>query len=131
MITNASSIPLNDTAPNLPNMGGTLPGWFLKMSLGLITKVIVNNRVQETVTNFEVMGVIQPFNAQQLEIKPEGQRAWKWHMIHCQPSFPVKPDDTIVYKGARYRIMSKWGYDDYGFCEYDAVKDYETEIPST
>lgn len=131
MITNANSIPLNMTTPNLPNMGGTLEGWFQKMAIGLISKVIVSNRVQETVTPYEVMGVIQPFSAEELQIKPEGQRSWRWHMIHCQPSFPVKTDDTIVYRNERYRVMSKWGYDAYGFCQYDAVKDYETVIPST
>lgn len=128
MITNGNSQLIGDTNPTLPSMSATLEGWFQKLIIGLITKTTVNNRTEEAVTNIETKGVIQPLSIEQLEIKPEGQRSWKWHMLHCQPSLSLATDDTAVIKGGRYRVMGKFGYDDYGYVQYELVKDYETVI---
>ena len=109
-------------------MGATLEGWFQKIVIGLITKLTVNNRTEETQVLIETLGTIQPLSAEQLEIKPEGQRSWKWFMLHCQPSLSLQTDDTVVIRGSRYRVMGRFGYDDYGYVQYDLVKDFETVI---
>jgi hypothetical protein len=128
MIINGNSQLIGDTNPTLPSMSATLEGWFQKLIIGLITKATVNNRTEETITEIETNGVIQPLALEQLEIKPEGQRSWKWYMLHCQPSLSLATDDTAIIKGGRYRVMSRFGYDDYGYIQYELVKDYETVI---
>lgn len=129
MIFNAKDRLLNQVTPNLPNMGATVASYFQNLVIGLLTKSIVNNRVQEVTTNYETKGTIQPLTQEELAIKPEGERSWKWQMLHCQPSLSLKTDDIALIKGIRYRVMGRKGYTDYGYVRYELVEDYETEIP--
>lgn len=128
MITNGNSRLIGDQNPTLPSMANTIEGWFERLVIGLVTKTTVNNRTEETQVSIETRGVIQPLAADQLEIKPEGQRSWKWYMLHCQPSLSLATDDTAIIKGNRYRVMGRFGYDDYGYVQYELVRDYETVI---
>lgn len=131
MIINAKDLLLNQITPGLPNVSNTLEGWFQTLVIGILVKTIVDNRVYEETTNFEIRGVIQPLSPEQLEIKPEGERSWVWKMLHCQPSLPVKTDDLVTIKGIRYRVNSLTGYDEYGYAMYELVQDYQTVIPET
>lgn len=130
-IFNAADVPLSELNSNLPNMATTLEGWFQKIIVGLITKTIVNNRTVETSTDYETRGVKQPFSPEQLEIKPEGERSWKWFMLHCQPSLQLQTDDIVTIKGQCYRVNDKLGFDEYGYLQYELVDDYKTTIPPT
>lgn len=131
MIFNAASVTLGNAQTNLPNMSQTLEGWFQEIVVGILTKTTVNFRTVETTQDFTTRGVLQPFDEQQLKILPEGQKAWQWYMLHCQPSLALQPDDTVTIKGARYRNMGVMGYGDYGYIQYRLVKDYETTILPT
>lgn len=131
MIFNGNTLRIGSDNPNLPNMSTTLESWFQNIVVGVITKVVENNRVRESTMDFQTRGVLQPLDAQQLEIKPEGQRSWKWFILHCQPSLSLQTDDTVTIKSKRYRVMGRWGFDEYGFIKYELVQDYETSIPQT
>ena len=130
-IFNAADVPLSDLNLNLPSMATTLLGWFQAITVGLITKTTVNNRTIETSVNYDTRGVVQPFSPEQLEIKSEGERSWKWFMLHCQPSLVLQTDDIITIRNVRYRVMGKLGFDAYGYIQYELVDDYTTTIPST
>jgi len=130
-IFNAADVPLSELNTNLPNMSTTLSGWFQNIIVGLITKTVVNNRTVETSVNYDTRGVVQPFTPEQLEIKSEGERSWKWFMLHCQPSLVLQTDDIITIRNVRYRVMGKLGFDAYGYIQYELVDDYTTTIPST
>lgn len=130
-IFNAANVPLNQLNTNLPNMSTTLEGWFQNIIVGLITKTTVNNRTVETSTDYNTRGVVQPFTPEQLEIKSEGERSWKWFMLHCQPSLALRTDDIITIRGVRYRVMGKLAFDAYGYLQYELVDDYTTTIPTT
>lgn len=127
MITNGKDTAIGYTG--LPDVSSTLEGWFQKIVFGIVAKSLVNNRTVETITQIESQGVLQPLTAQQLEIKPEGQRGWNWFMLHCQPSLSLQLDDTVNISGTRfngrYRVMARTGYDQYGYIQYDLVKDYQ------
>lgn len=127
-ISNGKDLLIGSFYPNLPNMSTTLESWFQNIVIGLITKTLENNRVVETTTDYPTLGVIQPLTTEQLEIKPEGQRSWKWFMLHCQPSLSLKTDDTVTIRGSRYRVMGRGGFDEYGYIMYELVQDYETVI---
>lgn len=130
-IFNARDIPLGDLNTNLPNMSSALTGWFQNIIVGLITKTIVNNDAVETTVDYETRGVLQPFTPEQLEIKAEGERSWKWFMLHCQPSLQLKTDDVVTIRNVRYRVMGKLAFDAYGYLQYELVDDYTTLIPET
>ena len=130
-IFNANTVRLGAIFPNLPNMSPTLESWFQPITIGLIAKTLENNRVIETTTDYPTRGVLQPLSTELLEIKPEGQRSWKWYMLHCQPSLSLRTDDTVTIREERYRVMGRSGYSDYGYIMYELVQDYETAIEET
>jgi len=125
-IFNANSVGIGNANFSLPNMSATLESWFQNIAVGLVTKSQQNNRTVETVTEHSTRGVLQPLSVKELLIKPEGQRSWKWYMLHCQASLSLKNDDTVTIKGSRYRVMGHWGFNEYGFVQYELVQDYET-----
>ena len=123
MIINAKDKPLSYTG--LPQMGEVLPSWFQPLTFDLVTKTVVDYEVQEVRQTIQTQGVRQPMSAKQLEIKPEGQRAWQWETIHCLPDVKLKVDDIVIFDGVRYRVMQKWDWSEYGYLEYHIHQAYE------
>lgn len=126
MITNGKDFKIGAQS-NLPNVSEALLGWFQNMTFDLITKAISSYELVEVAETIVTKGVRQPFTAQQLSIKPEGQRAWKWETLHCLPDVKLNPDDIVVFNGVRYRVMGKLDYSEYGYLEYHIIQDYTAE----
>jgi len=114
----------------LPDVSDALNSWFQNMVFGLVVKTVnIAGELVETETEINFRGVMQPFTFQQLYLKPEGQRAWKWHKLHAEIQLALKPDDVVVYETVQYRVMKKGDYNKYGYVEYDLVQDYEGSGP--
>lgn len=109
----------------LPQMGEVLLSWFQSMTFDLVTKTLEDYDLKETVQTIATKGVRQPFTSQQLSIKPEGQRAWRWETLHCLPDVKLNPDDIVIFNTVRYRVMQKLDYSEYGYLEYHIVQDYK------
>lgn len=132
IIKNGSNTPLNLTPQGtVPNMSGALAGWQQTITFTQIVKTVNSKfEVTETPTNTTFSGVWQPFTAQQLMIKPEGERAWKWFTVHALVVLPLKPDDVVSYKGQQYRVKEKLDYMEYGYMEYHLIQDYTGSGPN-
>ena len=91
-----------------------------------MVKSVVGSQLVEVDTPFIFQGVRQPFTAQQLALKPEGQRHWKWEMIHAWPNLQLKPDEIITFANQNYRVMQKWDWTEYGYVQYEIAQDYTT-----
>lgn len=124
MIANAASQPLFAKAGTVPDVSGALQDYF---------QAIVFERVQKTVTGFQVLetpdpinfqGIIQPFTDRQLLLKPEGQRAWTWLWVHADPVLTLQVDDVVLWQGKQTRVMSRKDFTLYGFVEYHCVQDW-------
>jgi len=124
-IINAKDKPLTYTG--LPQVGEVLPSWFQTLTFELVTKSLIDYEVQETLQTITTQGVRQPMSAQQLAIKPEGQRAWKWETMHCLPDVKLRVDDIILFNGVKYRVMERWDWSEYGYLEYHICQAYEGE----
>lgn len=110
----------------MPRMKSAFAGWMQSISLNKVTQSIVDGLVVEKISNICFKGVIQPFSAQQLILKPEGERSWQWLKIHSVTGcLDLKTNDKIQYNGIKYKVMSIWDYSLNGFVEYDVVRDYE------
>src|SRR4051812_45508633 len=105
-------------------MSATLQNWFQPMTFTRLVKTVVNYKVVETLTNYDFHGVIQAFSPQQVSMRPEGQRNWKWFKVHADPGLTLEPDEVITYQGVKYRVMSKLDYSLYGHVEYDLIQDF-------
>lgn len=122
---NAANTPLNANSGTLPEMSGAVANYFQKMVFTLVGKVVATNfEVVETPTPLNFQGVIQPFTDRQLYLKPEGERAWSWYMVHAETALQLNVDDVIVFHNVQYRTMSKKNYGLYGFVEYHLVQDW-------
>lgn len=122
MIVNAKDKSLNYSG--LPQMGEVLPSWFQTMTFDVVTKSVVDYEVKEVLESITTQGVRQPMSAQQLSIKPEGQRAWRWETLHCLPDVKLKVDDIVIFDGVKYRVMQRWNWSEYGYLEYHLCEAY-------
>jgi hypothetical protein len=123
-IQNAKNTPLNVQTGTIPNVYGALLNWFQPMVFKLVTKSVKGFREVETKQAIEFEGVIQPFKARDLILKPEGQRAWTWLWLHASPSLALSVDDIVDYDGVPTRVMSKTDYSIYGYITYQLVQDW-------
>ena len=111
--------------PALPNLESALGAWAQPLTFVEVVKELRDFKEVETYQARKTRGVRSPLRPQELALKPEGQRAWKWEKIHASPTLQLKIDAIIVFNDRRYRVMSKNDYAEYGYVEYDIVEDFQ------
>ena len=116
---------------SLPHVGAALHGWMQLMVFGLICKQNIDGYTQEIKSKVTTHALRQPLTPQQLSLKPQGQRDWKWEQLHALPDLQMNPDDQVTYLGQTYRVMEKKEYPEYGYIEYHVGQDfsYLNEVP--
>lgn len=130
MITNGNTLPIFSSG--VPNVQDALSNWFTSLSIGKITKSVVNYHLKEVVSWATYQAVLQPFTTKQLQIKPEGQRVWQWETLHVKGTDSEFCLDDQVFIGVKkYRIMQKFEWSQYGYIEYQIIEDYGQEIPAS
>lgn len=129
-IANGSNRPLNTQAGTVPDVSGALKDYFQPMIFELVTKTTAGFQLVENAEAIEFMGVLQPFSARDLAIKPEGQRAWTWLKLHADPVLTLQVDDVVSYLGTATRVMARTDYRLYGFVEYQLVQDWTGSGPT-
>lgn len=129
MISSAADRLLTANTGTLPNVSGAMLDWFQPMVFTAVTKTVVNFKVVESANPVDFMGVWQPYSAQQLQMRPEGQRNWKWFTVHSTPDLILDPDQVVTYLGTQYRVKDKFDYTQYGYLEYHLVQDFTGSGP--
>lgn len=124
-ILNARNIPLNMQQSTVPNMSGALTDWFQPMEFVRVRKIVKNFQLVEVNERIPFRGVIQPLHARDLILKPEGQRAWTWFMLHAQTSLILSVDEIVHYDCVPTRVMARNNYALYGYVSYELVQDYD------
>lgn len=110
----------------MPQMGDTLTGWEVPLTLVRVVQSIVEGELSTTETVYNFLGVWQPLSAERLELKPEGQRSWEWIWIHTKSSsLNLETADKVIFNNRRYKVMAKKDYGLNSFVEYELVRDYE------
>lgn len=114
----------------LPWVGDTLLDYFQPMVFQRVVQTVSRGfQSAQSATGYRFRGVWQPFSAQKLQMKAEGQRSWKWFTCHSDPTLSLSPDEIISYRTVNYRVMEKLDYKEYGYIEYHLVKDYTGSGP--
>lgn len=102
--------------------------WCSYINLRVIRQKLVEGEVVEEYTDVKFRGTIQPMPAEILQLKNEGERSWKWYMIHCfGKQLQLNTNDVIVYKGKEYKVMQKWDYELNNYIEYEVIEKYSDE----
>lgn len=128
-IINAADRPLNVASGSVPNVAGALNSFYQMMTFVPIRKTISGFQVVESAAPIELLGVIQPFTARQLALKPEGERAWTWYTMHAQPGIILQVDSCVEYLGKQYRVSSRMDFSLYGYMLYELVQDWVKSGP--
>lgn len=109
-------------------MSAAFSGWTMPITLVVIKQRIIEGFNKDVGSNKTFNGTIQPLSPKQLILKPEGERAWEWIMIHCETGELLLDDgDRIVYNGKTYKVMGNNDYSLNNFNEYHLVRDYEAK----
>ena len=123
-IGNACDVPLSGLSA-VPRVGAAIMNWFKPLNLVRIRQQTVDFKTVEVEVPVSTFGVIQPFSEKQLEILPEGQRAWRWSMVHSTPDLVLEPGEIIAFGQQKHRVMGQNDYTDEGFVQYRVVNDYD------
>lgn len=128
-IFNAAEVPLFARAGTTPDVSGALQDYYQPMVFERVTKMVEGFQVVETGDPINFRGVAQPLSGRQLAIKPEGQRAWNWIMLHSDIALGLKPDDCVIWKGKQTRVMVVKDEFLYGYFYYELVQDWTGSGP--
>ena len=123
-VPSASQMSVSQVSCAQPNMRDTITGWSEKLVFVLLYKKIVNRENVDERREFTCMGVVQPFSSQGLKIKPEGQRSWKWWMLHVSAAIDLPDGAEFILREIRYKIMSRKPYSRNGYFEYELVESF-------
>lgn len=123
-INNAANRPINEIQGTTPDVSGALQDYYQPMQFTPVAKEIVGFQVLETPNPINFRGVMQPFAERQLYLKPEGQRAWSWFLLHCDITLALNVDDVVLWRGKQTRVMARKDYNLYGYVEYHLVQDW-------
>lgn len=123
-IFNAAYQSLNVRTGTVPDVSGALMDLFQPMVFTKVGKETIGFQDVETAEPINFRGVVQPLSGRRLELKPEGQRAWTWLLLHAEPVLTLQVDDVIEYLGVQTRVMARKDFSLYGYVEYELVQDW-------
>lgn len=120
----AGSRDVSASVGNLPSVGNEILEWAVPIVVKYVERRQSKGLTIERDDTVASMGVVQPFSNTALQAKPEGQRSWKWTMLHLAASLDVKNNDKISIADLTYRVMFYKDYSSYGYWYYELVEDY-------
>lgn len=130
VIGNAKNTPLNARAGTMPDVSGALQDYFQPMTFGVVSTSVQGFLAVQTKVSVSFQGVWQPLKERDLQLKPEGQRAWSWYWLHADPSLNLEVDSVVTYLDVQYRVMAKKDYRLNGYVEYQLIEDWTGSGPT-
>ena len=117
---------INQIANGMPQVDDVLDGWQISFMAKFIKQVQIDGEFVDRSTLYKIYGVLQPLKTEELQAKPEGQRAWKWYWLHVPKQYPRLPDGYIVtIDGEDYKVMASKDYFLKGYNEYHLLQDFK------
>lgn len=119
------NIKISELSWGLPNVQSALVGWEVPIVADYIKQDYVNDEIVNITEKKKIRGVLQPLKATEINLKPEGQRAWAWYQLHVNPQYKeLQVGQYVHINGQKYKIMACNNYDMYGYLEYHVVRGY-------
>lgn len=117
---------INQISNSMPKVDDVLTGWMIDFVANFTKQVRIDGEFVETSKFVKMQGVLQPLSAEDISLKPEGQRNWKWYQLHVPIKYQQLPVGKIVkLDNINYKIMAAKDYKLNGYTEYHCIKDYE------
>lgn len=120
------SLKISQMRSGMPNVLEALDGWMMDFIVDLSKQEEIDGDYVYRSKLKKMQGVMQPLKMEEINLKPEGQRAWEWYQLHVQANQVRIPVGKIVtFKNKKYKIMAMKDYSLNGYYEYHLVRDYE------
>lgn len=112
---------------NMPQIRAAFNDWTYDITLIKITQAVTDGILAQTEVPINFRGTVQPLSPEEVQLKPEGQRAWPWLQIHCISDFDtnLRINDRIQYADKKYKVMARLDYSLNNYVEYHLVEDYQ------
>ena len=124
---NAKDRKLSESATGLPDVSQSVEMFLQRMVVKVIRKKQVDGYTKEYTECIITQAVKQPFSPEQLEVKAEGERSWKWYTLHSLTDLRLKTDDIVILHEVEYRVMEKLDFREYGYYEYHIVEGFQKD----
>jgi len=122
-IINAKDRSLDVQASGLPDVSAAVQYFLQPMIFFQVTKQNVDGFVQEVENKICAQAVRTPMKAQEVALKPEGQRTWKWENLITTSDIILYPDDIVKFDSDVFRVMGKNDWKEYGYIQYSLGQD--------
>jgi hypothetical protein len=110
----------------IPKIQSALNGWETNITLIKISQAIDSKGIrQDTETQINFKGVVQPLKVQESKASELGKRAWQSWMIHTRIAQELNTDDKVLYKGKRYTVIAFNDFELNNYFEYHLIRSYE------
>ena len=112
---------------SFPNLAEAFWDWNSTVTLKIVDKEINDFEVTESkIVDNSFSGILQPMPPQQLMVKPEGQRGWKFWELWTETFLAL---DMIVEDadGKIYRVMSRDDWGNAGYMHYELTEGVPNE----
>lgn len=110
--------------PTLPFVADAVKAFLQPVKIGIMQKQQIDGYTQEIPIWKSTIASRQPMS-QAMSVKKEGNRSWRWHVIHITNDVDLETDSIIVLSNVRYRVMEKMNWSEYGYFEYHVIEDYK------
>ena len=102
----------------LPSLTSAIDTISQRIYFKQVSKSIVDYENSEAVSSMQwCPGSIQPMPAEELLVKPEGQRSWKYWRLFTQQTL-LQDNELIDSNNRRYRVMATEDWTQAGFKIY-------------
>lgn len=104
----------------MPNVSTAIRRFEVTLQFQIVQKTVVDGDLAEASRVVPVLwfeGLLEPLNAQELMIKAEGERKFKWWSLFTDLEIEV---DTVIkdQDGKIYRVMNSTDWMDSGYHQY-------------
>lgn len=108
---------------NFPDMSETIAEWGEGSTFQKIEKITQDHQVVERRTGAAFDGLFYPMSPQEVKVKPEGQRTWRWWTLVTPET--LETDYVVVdASGIQYRVTEKEDWGSAGFYKYGLTEAY-------
>jgi hypothetical protein len=124
MLTNANQLTLPQNVGGLPDVSAAVMSLLQPVSVNLVLQQLINGYYQPIKNVIvQTQASIQPL-PQELAIKMDGERNWRWSLIHILPNVVLNNNDLITLFGIQYKVMKKENWSQYGYLDYFVVENF-------
>lgn len=124
MIQNAKDKGLAIMAAGLPDVSDAVLSFLQPVTIACVQTQMIDGYSKDILRKITTQASVQPMD-EKLAIRKEGERSWRWSVVHMSPDPGLYTDDVFELLGVSYRIMQKMNWGQYGYTEFHVIEDYK------